>query len=106
MEQFSQDIPTPFGRPARCRGTGPAPLRRFSKTNQRHAGRAERKRNLPASVAARELLVKSGLEAVDGLAKEAGNDPALLWDLAGAYEGIASLQGSPDPSEPSLGDWD
>jgi tetratricopeptide (TPR) repeat protein/predicted Ser/Thr protein kinase len=62
-------------------------------------------RNLPGSVAARELLVKSGLEAVNGLAKEAGNDPALLWDLARAYEGIASLQGSPDPSEPSLGDW-
>lgn len=65
----------------------------------------EKVRNLPGSVAARELLVKSGLEAVDGLAKEAGNDPALLWDLARAYEGIASLQGSPDPSEPSLGDW-
>jgi len=65
----------------------------------------EKIRNLPGSVAARQLLVKSGLEAVDGLAKEAGNDPALLWDLARAYEGIASLQGSPDPSEPSLGEW-
>jgi tetratricopeptide (TPR) repeat protein/predicted Ser/Thr protein kinase len=66
----------------------------------------EKIRNLPGSVAARELLVESGLEAVDGLAKEAGNDPALLWDLARAYEGIGSLQGSPDPSEPSLNDWD
>jgi tetratricopeptide (TPR) repeat protein len=66
----------------------------------------EKIRNLPGSVAARELLVQRGLQAVDELAKEAGNDPALLWDLARAYEGIATLQGSPDPGEPSLGDWD
>jgi len=61
-------------------------------------------RLLPGSVKGRKLVVEKGLENLGPLGQEARNDPAVLWDLARGYEKIASLQASPDPAEPNLGD--
>jgi tetratricopeptide (TPR) repeat protein len=49
-------------------------------------------------------MVKKGLQYLDSLSRETGQDPALLWDLARGYEKIAALQASPDPGEPNLAD--
>lgn len=58
-------------------------------------------RNLAGSTTARQLIVKTGLEYLDSLAADAGNDVGLKLELAGAYEKIADVLGS--PSEPNLG---
>lgn len=49
--------------------------------------------NLAGSLKARETLVKTSLEYLDSLQAEAGNDPALLYDLAAAYRKIGDIQG-------------
>jgi tetratricopeptide (TPR) repeat protein len=59
---------------------------------------------LPGSTRAREQLVMTSLEYLDGLAAEAGNDVGLLRELADAYERVGDVQGGPRASnlgEPS-----
>ena len=51
-------------------------------------------KNLPGSSAARELVVRRAVEYLDKLASEAGDDPALLNDLADAYGHVADLTGA------------
>jgi non-specific serine/threonine protein kinase/serine/threonine-protein kinase len=51
--------------------------------------------NLPGATPARELLVKKALEYLDSLAQEAQNDPALLRELATAYQKVGDIQGNP-----------
>jgi serine/threonine protein kinase/tetratricopeptide (TPR) repeat protein len=51
--------------------------------------------NLAGSLEAREMLVKTSLEYLDSLASEAGNDPALMFELAAAYRKIGNVQGEP-----------
>jgi serine/threonine protein kinase/tetratricopeptide (TPR) repeat protein len=58
--------------------------------------------NLAGSTSARELVVKRALEYLDGLAREAGNDPSLQRELAEAYHRLAEIQGS--PTDANLGD--
>jgi serine/threonine protein kinase len=48
---------------------------------------------LPGSTATRQRLVKEGLEYLDNLSEEAGNDRGLLRELADAYEKVAAVQG-------------
>ncbi len=48
---------------------------------------------LPGSVEARGLLVETALEYLNTLAPEAGDDRALLLDLAHAYSKVADYQG-------------
>ena len=59
-------------------------------------------KDLPGSTPARQLVVKRGLEYLDSLAQERGNDPALARELASAYEKVGAVQGA--PNYPSLGD--
>ena len=49
--------------------------------------------DLPGSTAARQLLVKTALEYLDSLAREAGDDPTLQAELASAYERVGEVQG-------------
>jgi eukaryotic-like serine/threonine-protein kinase len=51
-------------------------------------------KNLPGSSTARELVVRRAVEYLDKLASEAGDDPALLNDLAEAYEHVGHLTGA------------
>lgn len=53
---------------------------------------------LPGSTKVRERLVKDALEYLNGLSRETGNDPALLREVAGAYEKVAAVQGGSDNS--------
>ncbi len=53
-------------------------------------------RDLPGSTPARELVVKTALEYLDGLARESAGDTALQWELATAYEKVADVQGNPN----------
>jgi eukaryotic-like serine/threonine-protein kinase len=48
---------------------------------------------LPGSMAVREVLVKRALQYLDSLVREAGDDPLLQRDLAGAYEKMGDVQG-------------
>ena len=48
---------------------------------------------LPGSLALRERMVKTALEYLDNLAKDAGDDPALQGELASAYERVGNVQG-------------
>ncbi len=57
---------------------------------------------LPGATKARKLIMDRSLEYLDSLAKESGNDPDLLRELATAYGRIGALQGS--PAESNLGD--
>ncbi|HSB64439.1 MAG TPA: protein kinase [Thermoanaerobaculia bacterium] len=59
-------------------------------------------RDLPGSTAARALVVKRGLEYLDGLSKEAAGDRALTRELAEAYQRVGDVQGN--PFQPNLGD--
>ncbi len=59
-------------------------------------------RDLPGSTASRRVLVTNALEYLDKVAEDTGDDPGLLADLAGGYETLADLQGSPIAE--SLGD--
>jgi eukaryotic-like serine/threonine-protein kinase len=58
--------------------------------------------DLPGATKARKLILQRSLEYLDGLAKDSGNDPDLLRELATAYGRIGSLQGN--PMDPNLGD--
>ena len=58
--------------------------------------------NLKGATPARELLVKTALEYLNGLASEAADDPGLMRELAIAYEKVADVQGS--PAGANLGD--
>ena len=59
---------------------------------------------VPASTAARRLLVERALAYLDGLAADGTDDPGLLLDLGTGYERIAEIHGS--PYEANLGDLD
>ena len=61
-------------------------------------------RDLPGSTPARELIVKTALEYLDNLAKDAKNDAALQMELAAAYEKVGDVLGN--PSNPNLGRTD
>lgn len=50
-------------------------------------------RDLPGSTPARALVVRRGLEYLDRLASEAGDDPSLQRELAAAYDQLGDLQG-------------
>ena len=54
----------------------------------------ERIQRLEGATAAREVLVSRALEYLDGLADEAGYDPALSRELAAAYVKIGDIEGS------------
>jgi non-specific serine/threonine protein kinase/serine/threonine-protein kinase len=58
--------------------------------------------NLPGSTPARELLVKRGLEYLDSLAREAGDDTSLQRELVAGYLKIGNVQGNPNNA--NLGD--
>jgi len=57
---------------------------------------------LPGSTKARELVVRRGLEYLDRLSNETGNDPAVLRQLAAGYLRLGDALGKPD--QPNLGD--
>jgi eukaryotic-like serine/threonine-protein kinase len=48
---------------------------------------------LPGSTRAREQLVGTVLRYLNNLAREAGGDPSLQWELATAYQRIGDVQG-------------
>lgn len=48
---------------------------------------------LPGSTAARERIVKTSLRYLEGLSKDAGNDPALKSEIATEYRRVAEVQG-------------
>ncbi|MBV9880160.1 MAG: protein kinase, partial [Gemmatirosa sp.] len=50
---------------------------------------------LPGTMATRELIVRRALRSLDGLAREAHDDPSLLRDLAEAYRKVGDVQGAP-----------
>lgn len=58
--------------------------------------------NVPGTTKARELVVKKGLEYLDGLAGEAGGDSTLQLELGTAYVKVGDVQG--DPMGGNLGD--
>ena len=58
-------------------------------------------RDLRGAKPVRERMVRDALGYLDGLAGEAGGDPSLQQELAGAYHRIADLQGGDNTS---LGD--
>jgi tetratricopeptide (TPR) repeat protein len=51
-------------------------------------------KNLPGSSPARELVERRAVEYLDKLASEAGDDPAMLNDLADAYLHVARMTGA------------
>jgi len=51
-------------------------------------------KNLPGSSPARELVERRAVEYLDKLASEAGDDPAMLNDLADAYLHVAHMTGA------------
>ncbi|MFN0112381.1 MAG: protein kinase domain-containing protein [Blastocatellia bacterium] len=57
--------------------------------------------SLPGSTAAREMVVKTALEYLDSLAKDAESDASLQNELAAAYLRVADVQGN--PRQPNLG---
>jgi eukaryotic-like serine/threonine-protein kinase len=50
-------------------------------------------RDLPGSTRARELVVAKATKYLEGLAREAGQDPALQLELARAYQRVGTVQG-------------
>jgi tetratricopeptide (TPR) repeat protein len=59
-------------------------------------------KDLPGSTPARQLVVKRGIQYLDKLAQQRGNDSSLSRELAKAYAQVGSVQGA--PNTPSLGD--
>ena len=59
-------------------------------------------RDLPGSTPARQMLVANGLAYLDKLARDAGDRPDLMRELAGAYVKVGDVQGR--PLNPNLGD--
>ncbi|MEO7793976.1 MAG: serine/threonine-protein kinase [Thermoanaerobaculia bacterium] len=61
--------------------------------------------NVSGAIVGRRLLVENALRYLDDLAREAGDEPDLLDELASAYERIGELQGVPDwPGEGHMAD--
>lgn len=58
--------------------------------------------DLPGATAARKLIVERAQEYLDNLARESSSDPALLSELATAYQKLANVQG--DVKDANLGD--
>jgi non-specific serine/threonine protein kinase/serine/threonine-protein kinase len=52
--------------------------------------------SLPGATKAREILVLHALQYLDGLSKEAADDPSLLNELGVAYGKIGDVQGRPE----------
>jgi tetratricopeptide (TPR) repeat protein len=50
--------------------------------------------DLPHSLEARVLLVRTASDYLDSLARESEGDPALEWELAKAFERVGNLQGT------------
>jgi tetratricopeptide (TPR) repeat protein len=50
-------------------------------------------RSLDGSIPARELLVTTALEYLDGLAQEASDNPDLMREVASAYERVGDIRG-------------
>jgi eukaryotic-like serine/threonine-protein kinase len=50
-------------------------------------------KDLPGSTAAREVVVTNGLQYLDGLSQEAGNDTDLQAELAAGYRRLGDIQG-------------
>jgi len=50
-------------------------------------------RDLPASTKAREVVVKTALQYLNGLAREAAGDPGIQLELAEAYLRVGDVQG-------------
>ena len=48
-------------------------------------------KDVPGTLAARQLLIRNAVEYLDGLAKEAADDPSLQSELAIAYERIGDV---------------
>ena len=59
-------------------------------------------RGLPGATAARALLVKRGLEYLDGLAQESAGDRGLRRELSEAYQKVGDVAGN--PYQENLGD--
>ncbi len=51
-------------------------------------------RDLPGSTKARELVVKTALQYLSGLSREAAGDPDIQLELAQAYERVGDVQGN------------
>ena len=51
-------------------------------------------RNVPGATEARRLLLDRAVTFLDGLAADAGDDPALALELAAAYQRLAKVQGN------------
>ena len=58
--------------------------------------------NLEGSTTARQLLARRTLEYLDGLAREASDDPTLQTELVIAYINLGNVQGN--PFYPNIGD--
>jgi eukaryotic-like serine/threonine-protein kinase len=58
-------------------------------------------RDLPASAKAQDVVAATAVEYLEGLARESGNDPALLVEVGRGYTKVAELAYS--VSRPSLG---
>ena len=52
--------------------------------------------DLPGATPARQLLVKTALEYLSSLSREAHGDQDLTRELASAYEKVGDIQGSPN----------
>lgn len=59
-------------------------------------------RALPGSTEARGALIRTSLQYLDNLSREAGGDAELMTELSRAYRKIGDVQGS--PFQPNLGD--
>lgn len=51
--------------------------------------------NVPGTIEAREMVVKTALNYLDSLAAEAAGDAQLSWELAVAYHKVGDVQGDP-----------
>jgi eukaryotic-like serine/threonine-protein kinase len=58
-------------------------------------------KDLPGSTKAREMVVRTALDYLDSLAREAKSDPSLQLEVAEAYRKVGDVQG--DPRGPNLG---
>jgi len=50
--------------------------------------------SMPGATKARQLVVKTALEYLRSLSREAAGDPALMHELAAAYEKVGDIQGN------------
>ena len=64
----------------------------------------DRIKHLAGATPARQLLVTTALEYLDSLAREAGDDPRFLRELAVAYRKVGDVQGNPNNA--NLGDFE